>query len=986
MQRHGNLWVALLVLLGGCGDDQPPLSSPARPGDLRIVAGNNQSGRPGELLAEPLVVQAVDRRGRPMGGVEVRFEVVAGGGLLSPTQALTGEDGRAQTHLTLGPAGGVNQVVATLAGLGGLPPTFTAMAEAGVLTGSPAPASGRRPDAAHFSLATEKLNLPGGVLFGIENRITAFVFDAQSNPVPAGTLVRFRTSGGGIGATAGTDSSGRAAAILTTAGPVPEDGRVTVSAETAGEGGEVLRAQIQVLFSGATLVRLLQPARFEAAAGQAQELVFFVGDANGHPLSQGSRIQVTATGGTVSGQTDVVLPDTQAPEDTRFSVLFQAAAEGEIPRLSLAVSSPNGDRQLELVSGAQGPGTEGTGQAPVELVVEAADSVLVADGESLTLVTAMLRDSQGIGVPDQVVQFAASTGQIEATALTDAAGRATVTYQSAANPAGVSQVRLEARAGALAGTTVLRLLGVRLSLSASPEGVAADGMAQAAIEAVLRTEEGQAVPFVPVDFAARIGRLSTGRAETDVAGRARVMYTGAASTEDLLDEVRARAAGLVAAVEVRLLGVRLSLTATPDTVAADGNAQATLRVHLSRSDGAALANGLVRLETSLGRLSATEVETDGEGMAEAILVAGIEAGKALVRATYGGAQQQVAVALVKGPPASIVLISVEPPAIGVQGAGGNETAAVTFEVRDERGNRVADGESVLFRLDAPGEGGERVGPERTATVGGRVQAALRSGTRARTVRLIALAPLATGDTIRSTPVPIAIHGGLPDQRHFSLAASPVNLAGRVVLGLESTITAFVFDKFSNPVQPGTSVRFRTDGGGIQGAAETIADSAKARVVLFTAEPMPPGPAFLATITGQTVDEEGREIEAQTTVLFSGPTAPIRLTGAGADTISLGRLFIPDGGNQIVAFAVSDDSGNPLMGGSRIEVTSDVAQVSGDARATVPDARGGHTEFAIVVADPAPSEDPPRVPQRGTVLIQVRSFNGDRQLAFALTVD
>ncbi len=321
----------------------------------------------------------------------------------------------------------------------------------------------------------------------------------------------------------------------------------------------------------------------------------------------------------------------------------------------------------------------------------------------------------------------------------------------------------------------------------------------------------------------------------------------------------------------------------------------------------------------------------------------------------------------------------------MQGSGGNETAIVTFEVRDERGNAVADGEPVLFRFDAPPGGGERVGPERTATVAGRVQAAVSSGTRARTVRLIAEAPLASGDTVRSTPVPIAIHGGLPDQAHFSLAAEPVNLAGRVLFGLESAITAYVFDKYSNPVRPGTAIRFRTDGGGVQGSAQTDADG-QATVQLFTAEPMPPGPAFLATITGQTVDEDGQEIEASTIVLFSGPTAPIRLTGAGADTVAAGRLFIADGAFQIISFSVSDIDGNPLMGGSTIRVSSDVARISGDAQLTIPDAIGGNTDFAIFVADPVPLEDPSEPPQRGSVLVQVRSLNGDRQLTFSVTVD
>ena len=298
-------WAGALLLLGAAGCEKDSPAPPSAPGvfrDLRIAAGNNQSGSPGEELPQALVVEAVDSGGGPVAGVRVRFAVAAGGGVLSDTAAVTGRDGRAQTRLTLGSAPGIQQVRATVQGLAGLPPTFTAKAEG--QTGEASAGPLRLPDAAHFSLAAEKLNLPGGVRFGLADRITAFVFDATSNPVTPGTLVRFRTSGGGIEEVARTDTAGRATATLTTAQPLPEDGWVVVSAQTQGAGGEVT-AQMQVLFSGSTSIRLIQPARFEVAPGTAQTFLFFVGDDKGHPLAAGTHIRVEAAGGTASGQLDL---------------------------------------------------------------------------------------------------------------------------------------------------------------------------------------------------------------------------------------------------------------------------------------------------------------------------------------------------------------------------------------------------------------------------------------------------------------------------------------------------------------------------------------------------------------------------------------------------------------------------------------------------------------------------------------------------------
>jgi len=67
-------------------------------------------------------------------------------------------------------------------------------------------------------------------------------------------------------------------------------------------------------------------------------------------------------------------------------------------------------------------------------------------------------------------------------------------------------------------------------------------------------------------------------------------------------------------------------------------------------------------------------------------------------------------------------------------------------------------------------------------------------------------------TTRSTAVNIL--GGPPTQTNFSLAHQFHNISGRVTFGLTDEITAFVADRFGNPVPPGTAVSFTTKGGAI----------------------------------------------------------------------------------------------------------------------------------------------------------------------------
>lgn len=90
------------------------------------VSGNNQSGRPGEELAEPLVVRLVDRDGNGIADRAVSWVVGAGGGSVSSTTSTTDGNGEARTTWTLGPTPGTNTLNAVVSGVGVVGFTATA--------------------------------------------------------------------------------------------------------------------------------------------------------------------------------------------------------------------------------------------------------------------------------------------------------------------------------------------------------------------------------------------------------------------------------------------------------------------------------------------------------------------------------------------------------------------------------------------------------------------------------------------------------------------------------------------------------------------------------------------------------------------------------------------------------------------------------------------------------------------------------------------
>ena len=122
--------LALAVLaLASCNDSGCPTCS-KQPGPLHLEAGSplDQTGETGAELPEPVVVRARTDAGAGVAGVDVHFEITAGGGSVSLPVAVTDSDGRASVRWTLGAAPVWNRVRAEAAGS---TVSFSAWAEPG---------------------------------------------------------------------------------------------------------------------------------------------------------------------------------------------------------------------------------------------------------------------------------------------------------------------------------------------------------------------------------------------------------------------------------------------------------------------------------------------------------------------------------------------------------------------------------------------------------------------------------------------------------------------------------------------------------------------------------------------------------------------------------------------------------------------------------------------------------------------------------------
>lgn len=258
-----------------------------------------------------------------------------------------------------------------------------------------------------------------------------------------------------------------------------------------------------------------------------------------------------------------------------------------------------------------------------------------------------------------------------------------------------------------------------------------------------------------------------------------------------------------------------------------------------------------------------------------------------------------------GKASNILLLEQSTQSIGVMESGSREVATITFQLTDSLGRPVVldKGSHVNFSLGVQPGAGEFIHPASSRTDNnGKVTVNLSSGTRAGVVQVVAQTTV-DGREIRSLPVSVAIHGGHPNQTHFSIGPDQFNFPGLRRYGLENPIAIVAGDEFGNPVKPGTAVYFTTDGGIIEGSVLTDAlGQGSAR--LISANPLPDD--GIAVITATTADKNQQTVSSRSAVVFSG----VPVVTVSPTTASLATTY---------NLTVTDQNGNPLAGGTVISV-------------------------------------------------------------------
>ncbi|MGH7508212.1 MAG: PKD domain-containing protein [Gemmatimonadales bacterium] len=279
--------LVLLLALSACnGGEALILPGDGEPAAIAIVGGDGQSGRVGEPLTDPLVVQVTDSRSRPVEGASVAFEFSGGSGAeIVPRNTTTNSDGLADAQVVLGTSFGAQTGQARVVTEEAARPIVASFSATALSEG------------ANTMVAVSGQDQTGHVGMPLDERLVVEVTDAFGNPV-AGVPIQWTAEGGGSVSEAaietGADGRARVDRILG-----PTVGQQTTLASSEGLAGSPVTF-VHTALPGDAFRLIIVSGNDQTAAGGStlpDELVVRLVDAEGNGIPQTAVSWVVATGG-----------------------------------------------------------------------------------------------------------------------------------------------------------------------------------------------------------------------------------------------------------------------------------------------------------------------------------------------------------------------------------------------------------------------------------------------------------------------------------------------------------------------------------------------------------------------------------------------------------------------------------------------------------------------------------------------------------------
>jgi len=609
--------------------------------------------------------------------------------------------------------------------------------------------------------------------------ITATVKDTKGNNMPDGTTVNFATTAGTLsGAT--TTTNGRATVTLTSPTYL---GSATVTATAGGVSGNTSVSFIPGPVSAIALTAT--PNNLSADGSSTSAVKAAVTDAQGHVVADGETISFSVTTGT-----GLVSAPFATTSNGVAAVTYTASTAAGIEIVTAQSGSVSSTVNITLVAASVG-----------SVSATAGSSEIVADGASITLITAMVKDTKGYDIGDgTTVNFTTTAGTLSAATATTVNGAAGVFLTS---PTNVGSATITATVGGVSGTASVSFIAgppATVTVTATPANLTADGTSTSTIEVTaLDANSNPVADGETLSISALSGTLSALTATTK-GGMAGVTYTApnyvpASGNDTITVETVNGQSGtaVITLVGPQIAGI--SLSANPTSLPADGTSQSTITATVTVVGGGSAPDGTtVDFSITQGGGSITATATTAGGLAIATLTSGAVAETATIRAEAGG---RIAEIDIEYTPGSVTLTIIPNSLLGT----GQETATVTAILKDAAGNPAADGEIVSFVLSDESLGDINASAI-TSGGQGKATATFQEAAKGGTVTVTAtwttgLADVTGSETITIQPPPafIEVAEGYPEPTYINIKGTGGQSTSHVVFNIKDAQGALVADGY-----------------------------------------------------------------------------------------------------------------------------------------------------------------------------------------------
>ncbi len=525
-----------------------------------------------------------------------------------------------------------------------------------------------------------------------QGTVTVNVRDVNNNLVntPASVTLKAATSGisdspGKLEKTTLTTEDGKATTKLTSPiSPVPARNVTSTITGTITSGGNTISDTIDVKLIGVSLSDMIaNPGAILPNGTATSSITVRLRNAEGIAVA-GETVTFTATAGTLKTQTAVT-------DETGIATVTLIA-----PDVSGTgtVKASYGLIEKSTTVSFQNPGVIIGG-----IVLSSGAPSIVADGKTQTLLSAKVTDNDGKPVKDGIaVNFNTTSGTISnITATSNGTATALLTSSTIVGTATVT-----ASVGGVSQSTAVKFIPgsvARITLTALPNNLVADGKSTSDIKASVVDSNGNAVDAELISFSVNgSGTLSAPTATTS-GGTASVTYK-ASNQAPATDTITAKSTnGTTATTFVTLIDPTtqigsVTLTSGSPEIVANGTSQTLISATVNTSTGTTIKDGTaVSFTATAGTIQGTAYTTNG--VATALLTSSKIVGTATVTGTIGGIS---GTAIVKFIPGSVnkITLTATPETLAADGV---KTSQIKADVRDAYGNAI-DGEVISFTITA----------------------------------------------------------------------------------------------------------------------------------------------------------------------------------------------------------------------------------------------------------------------------------------------